>query len=186
MARLLEKYDLAPDIDLATFTRILRDWGGATRRVRDIEAELLYNRLIPGPLSHLNVHMFVRLLCGVLPPEASPELSEAQFTELLQALAGMFYGHNLGGRMSTRGRQEIIRDFEQYAPSRPASGPIARSSAAHDGSRSELGYRGGGGQHSPGTPTAGLRERGNDTSKSPAAAADRTQRPDATCEGEHG
>ena len=39
----------------------------------------------------------------------------------------------------------------------------------------------------PGTPTTGPRERGNDTTKgAPAAAADRTQRPDATCEGTNG
>ena len=34
--------------------------------------------------------------------------------------------------------------------------------------------------------TTGLRERGNDTSKSTGAAADRTQRPDATCGGTNG
>ena len=39
-------------------------------------------------------------------------------------------------------------------------------------------------QHSPGTPTTGLRECGNNTSRSTAAV--RTQRPDAACEGNNG
>ena len=47
-------------------------------------------------------------------------------------------------------------------------------------------------QHSPGTPTTGLRERGNDTSRSTGrsgrqnTAADRTQRRNAKCEGKNG
>ena len=41
-------------------------------------------------------------------------------------------------------------------------------------------------QHSPGTPTMGLREWETTSAGAPAAAADRKQRPDATCEGKNG
>ena len=41
-------------------------------------------------------------------------------------------------------------------------------------------------QHSPNTPTTGLRERGNDIARARAAAADRKRQPDATCEGKNG
>ena len=41
-------------------------------------------------------------------------------------------------------------------------------------------------QHSPNTPTTGLRERGNDTSKSTGRSGRQKQQPDATCEGKNG
>ena len=62
-------------------------------------------------------------------------------------------------------------------------GELGRKS--HRRAKREVG--GGGLHYAPGTPTTGLRERGNDTTKgAPAAAADRKQRPDATCEGKNG
>ena len=41
-------------------------------------------------------------------------------------------------------------------------------------------------QHSPGTPTTGLRNAETTPARAPAAAADRMQRPDATCGGKTG
>ena len=94
---------------------------------------------------------------------------------------GLTHTETQRGRLRTAyGQRRMDSKYSQTTPATTSTTPIRQLLGAADAQTAcHI-------QHSPNTPTTGLRERGNDTSKSTGRSGDRKQQPDATCEGQNG